>query len=72
MAGGSSYIGYLNYIIWLFIISGVFMVWVDAGHYQSDQGREKERKAAKFSGWLNIVLGVIVLIGSWIYKRYIW
>ncbi|MEF3303743.1 CLC_0170 family protein [Paenibacillus sp. GYB003] len=69
---GTTYIGYLNYIIWLFIASGVFVLWIDAGHYRSDRNREKERKAAAFSGWLNISLGVVVLIGSWIYKRYLW
>lgn len=69
---GSSYIGYLNYIIWLFLASGAYMLWVDAKHYKADPGMEKERKTAVFSGWLNLVLGVIVMIGSWVYKRYLW
>lgn len=72
MGEGMSYVGYLNYITILFFATGVFTLWVDIGHYNKDKGLEKERKVAIFSGWMNITLGVLMFVGSWLYKRYIW
>ncbi|MDF2725932.1 MAG: hypothetical protein K0Q59_5610 [Paenibacillus sp.] len=72
MAEGTSYVGYLNYITMLFLATGAFTLWVDIGHYKKDKGLEKERKVAVFSGWMNISLGVLMFIGSWLYKRYVW
>jgi len=72
LSGGSSYVGYLNYIIFLFLGTGAFAIWVDTYYYKQDQGRDKERKATMIAGWTNISLGILAMIGSWIYKRYIW
>lgn len=72
MIFGSSYVGYLNYIIVLFLASGAFVLWVDVVHYRKDEGMDRERKVARFTGWMNLVLGVVFMIGSWYYQRYIW
>ncbi|GAA3401527.1 CLC_0170 family protein [Paenibacillus hodogayensis] len=68
----SSYVGYLNYIIILFLTSGLFTLLVDLSHYKKDGKMTRERKAAVFTGWMNVVLGIVALVGSWYYKRYIW
>lgn len=72
MVEGTSYVGYLNYIVILFLATGAFTLAVDIAHYNKDKGMNRERKVALFSGWMNVVLGVLMLIGSWLYKRYIW
>jgi hypothetical protein len=72
MTEGTSYVGYLNYIIVLFLATGAFGLLIDLKHYSKEKGMEKERKVALFSGWMNVVLGVLMMIGSWLYKRYIW
>lgn len=72
MFEGTSYVGYLNYITFLFLATGAFTVIVDIASYKKDGQMDKEHKAALFSGWMNVTLGVLVLIGSWLYKRYVW
>ncbi|PYI56878.1 CLC_0170 family protein [Paenibacillus flagellatus] len=67
----NSYIGYLNYIVFLFLASGLFIVSFDVRHYK-DNRMPKERRAAAISGWMNLVLGAVVYIGSWLYKKYFW
>ncbi|MBD2863950.1 MULTISPECIES: CLC_0170 family protein [Paenibacillus] len=71
MFGGNTYIGYLHYIVILFIASGVFILYMDATVYK-DGKMMRERKAALISAWLNLTLGVVVLLGSWVYTKFLW
>lgn len=70
--GDSSYVGYLNYIVFLFLVCGAFTLTVDLFQYGADKALAREKKAAQITGWLNIGLGAALMIGSWVYKRYIW
>jgi uncharacterized membrane protein len=33
---------------------------------------DKERKASRFVGWLNIVLGILTFIASWSLQKWGW
>ncbi|MFK7695749.1 CLC_0170 family protein [Paenibacillus sp. HJGM_3] len=67
----SGYVGYLNYIVGLLLTTGVYILWVDIKNYKKDK-MEKEKTAAKISGWINLTLGALMYIVSWVYKRYLW
>lgn len=67
----SGFVGYLNYIVILFLATGAFMFVMDIKSYKADHYK-KEKKAAKISAWINLSLGVVMFLGSWIYKRYLW
>ena len=71
MFGGNTYIGYLHYIVILFIASGVFILYMDVTVYK-DGKMMRERKAALLSAWLNLALGAAVLLWSWLYTNFIW
>jgi hypothetical protein len=71
MGMATSFVGYLNYIVFLFLATGGYILWVDVKNYRGDQYK-KEKKAAKLLVWINFTLGISVFIGSWVYKRYIW
>ncbi|MDF2667753.1 MAG: hypothetical protein K0R67_59 [Paenibacillus sp.] len=68
---GSGYIGYLNYITVLFLASGGYILWLDVRNYMKKDSK-REKKASQWSAWINISLGLLMLIGSWFYKRYYW
>lgn len=60
-------IGYMNYIIVLMLLTGGLILWFDARNYETS-GMFKEKKSAQFMGWTNIVLGILLFIGNWVYK----
>ncbi|HUC93069.1 MAG TPA: CLC_0170 family protein [Paenibacillus sp.] len=64
-----SYVGYLNFVIILFVATGGWIVRFDAKRYARD-GMKKEQKAALFIGWLNIVLGAMIFVANWIYQQW--
>jgi hypothetical protein len=66
LASGFS-IGYLSFTIFLLIVSGIGMLLLDVKVYELD-GMQKERKAARFLGWLNIVLGIVTYAGNHVYR----
>ncbi|UUZ79366.1 hypothetical protein LJK88_29905 [Paenibacillus sp. P26] len=67
MASGFS-IGYLNFTAFLLLLSGIGMLRLDVKSYEKAK-MEKERKTARFLGWFNIALGIVVYIGDWIYRN---
>lgn len=67
----SGYVGYLNYIVGLFLITGGYMLLVDVKFFKGEK-MKKEKSATKISAWINLSLGAVMFIGSWIYKRYLW
>ncbi|WP_127586599.1 CLC_0170 family protein [Paenibacillus koleovorans] len=66
-----NFVGYLNYVVFLFLSSGGYILWIDRSKY-TDDNMKKERTAATWSAWINLSLGGITFIGSWIYKRFFW
>jgi hypothetical protein len=60
-------IGYHGYVIGLLLISGILTVVIDAKKYRAS-GMEKETRAARFIGWLNISLALASLAFSQIYN----
>lgn len=59
MIGEGYTISYLNYAIFLWILSGILILLIDVRGFQL-AGMNKERKVSKFIGWLSIVIGLLV------------
>jgi uncharacterized membrane protein len=55
-------VGYNNYTVLMFILSGWMILRFDAKRYRMAD-MKKERKTASVIGWVNIVLGVIGFAG---------
>ncbi|MEV5028079.1 hypothetical protein MRBLPE1_003701 [Paenibacillus sp. LPE1-1-1.1] len=52
-------ISYLNYAVFLWILSGILILLIDVRGFQL-AGMNKERKVSKFIGWLSIIIGLLV------------
>lgn len=61
--------GYINYVVGLFLLSSVVVLFIDVKIYERDK-LKKEGKAARFLGWVNMALGVLVFLVNWGY--YAW
>ncbi|WP_248924373.1 CLC_0170 family protein [Paenibacillus hamazuiensis] len=59
-------IGYMNFTVILFLLTGGALLWFDVQGYRH-KGMNKEEKAARFLGWINIAMGGIGYVGYWIY-----
>jgi hypothetical protein len=66
-----SEIGYINYLVSLFIVTGFLLLRVDTPLYKNGS-MEREKKFAKFLGWSNIALGLIIFVGNWLYENFLW
>lgn len=64
-------IGYINYIVILLVVTGILILRFDVKAYRLSKMR-KEKKAAKFVGWLNIFLGVSLFIVNWATEKWFW
>lgn len=62
-------IGYINFTIFLLLFTGIIMLSLDVKVYQQ-VNLMKENKAARFLGWLNLILGVVVFVGQWFYNSF--
>jgi hypothetical protein len=62
-------IGYINFVVIMFIASGGITLYFDVKRYKSDQ-MKKEMKVSQWFGWGNIALGLSILIANWAY--YVW
>ncbi|RCW49414.1 CLC_0170 family protein [Paenibacillus prosopidis] len=66
MLGGGYSISYLNYGIFLWLFSGLFILVFDAkGHHSA--ARNKEQKVSRFLGWFNLTAGVVVFLVKWLF-----
>lgn len=65
------YIGYLGYVFVLFILTGSLILLIDVKAYKN-ANLKKERKTSLVLGWLNISLGLLLMLANWIYNKYIW
>ncbi|MEF3303281.1 CLC_0170 family protein [Paenibacillus sp. GYB003] len=65
------YVGFLSYAVYLWLISGVIMLWVDAKTYEL-AGMIKERNVCRWIGWLNVSLGLLAIAGSFALRKWFW
>lgn len=65
-----SYVGYFLYTELLFFLSGVMLIGWDAKKYAQSH-MEKESRAARLLGWVNLVAGVLGCIGYFAYSNWI-
>ncbi|MEH7419435.1 CLC_0170 family protein [Neobacillus drentensis] len=65
------FIGFLPYVIVIFIVTGLFILLVDAKMYKKEK-QKKEHKASLIFGWLNIALGLGLFLTNWVYNNFIW
>lgn len=64
-------IGYIYYIVFLLLGSGIFILVVDINTYDKAK-LKKEKKLAKILGWSNIALGSMLCVSWWVYQRWLW
>ena len=65
------YLGYLNYVMVLCLISGVLILLSDTKAYKHAE-LNKEQKVSKFLGWSSIAMGIALMVGSWLWQYIFW
>jgi len=68
MLRGGGYGGTLGYIVPLCILAGLFILRWEVVMYQKAK-LKIEKKFAKALGWINVIAGVGLYIGNWIFTR---
>lgn len=63
------YIGYMNYLVGIFIITGYLIMRYDYPIYK-EKKMKKEEKVTKIMGRGNILLGLFLFTGNWIYNTW--
>lgn len=61
-------IGYTNFTVLLMLLTGGLLLFRDVKMYEL-KGMQKEQKATKRLGWLNITAGAILWTGNWAYQN---
>ncbi|WP_135556691.1 CLC_0170 family protein [Paenibacillus cymbidii] len=61
---------YFNYAVPLWLVAGCLLLIESKGYERDDMPREM--KLAQLLGWFNITLGVLLFIGNWAFKKWIW
>jgi len=61
-------VGYLDFIVFLLLFSGVLVLYFDVNTYSKKQ-MAREMKGSRIMAWLNISLSVVTFIGNWIIQR---
>ena len=64
-------VDFTSYSIFVFAITGILLLIEDVSAYKI-AGLKKERKTAKILGWVNISLGILLVLTDWIMKKWIW
>jgi hypothetical protein len=64
-------LSYINYLVMLFVVAGVFVLIFDTKKYKREQ-QKKEEKVSRVLGWTNIVLGVVGYIGNWVIQLFLY
>ena len=65
------FLGFLPYVTVFLIVTGLFIILVDAKMYKKAK-QKKEQKASIIFGWMNITIGLGVFLANWIYNKFIW
>ncbi|MGZ4031335.1 MAG: CLC_0170 family protein [Tumebacillaceae bacterium] len=63
-------LSYINFLVILFLISGIFVLVFDTLVYKQ-QNQTKEEKVSRFLGWMNIALGILSYVGNWVIQMWI-
>lgn len=58
-----NYIGYYQYILFLFLLCGTLLLRLDAQVYKNEQHMKKEYKTATVLGWMHLGIGAVILLG---------
>lgn len=61
---------YFNFAVPLWLIAGCLLVLESKGYERSDM--PKEQQIARMLGWLDIVIGLLLFIGNWAFKKWVW
>ncbi|ALS26616.1 CLC_0170 family protein [Paenibacillus cisolokensis] len=67
---GEFYSGYFNFAVPLWLLTGWFILRLDVKKYE-DAGMRKEMKVSRILGWLNLVVGALLLIGAWVIRIFV-
>ncbi|WP_282941230.1 CLC_0170 family protein [Paenibacillus sp. RC67] len=59
-----SYSSYLTYSVPLLLITGLFILLIDSKGYEMESWI-KEMKTARVLGWINVILGVLLIGVNW-------
>ncbi|MBW8349469.1 hypothetical protein K0H71_08435 [Bacillus sp. IITD106] len=62
---------YIFYFIVLLIGTGIFILMIDVKTFKKIQ-MKKEKMFALFLGWTNILAGVFLYLGYWVYQNWFW
>jgi hypothetical protein len=65
------FLGFLPYVIVIFILTGLFILFIDVKMYKKAK-QKKEQKASSIFGWMNIAIGIGIFLANWIYNKFIW
>ncbi|WP_019533800.1 CLC_0170 family protein [Paenibacillus ginsengihumi] len=57
-----NYIGYYQYILFLFLLCGAVLLRLDAKVYNKEQHMKKEYTVATVLGWTHVGIGAIILL----------
>jgi len=63
------YIGYIVYVIPLWLLTGFLMLQLDVSNYDSAK-MNKEKKVARSLGWLNVALGLLLFVAYFAIRQW--
>ncbi|TLS48321.1 hypothetical protein FE782_31310 [Paenibacillus antri] len=61
--------GYFQYVVFLFLATGALILTIDAKRLKASN-MPREGKYAFLLGWLNILAGIAVWGGNWVYSAF--
>jgi hypothetical protein len=63
-------LSYINFLVMLFLVTGIFVLVFDTKVYKQ-QKQAKEEKVSRVLGWMNIALGVLSYAGNWVIQMWL-
>lgn len=63
-------LSYINYLVMLFVLSGVMVLVFDTKVYKQEK-QTKEEKVSRVFGWINIVLGALAYVGNFVLQQWV-
>lgn len=63
--------GYIGYVIPLWLVTGFLILRLDVRGYESAK-MMKEKSIARFLGWLNVALGILLFVAQWAFRKWSW
>jgi hypothetical protein len=65
-----TFIGYLGYVVFLFLFTGVMLIFFESKSYKKEK-LYKEEKVTKIIGWCNLSIGICIFLGNWVYNQFL-